>query len=184
MYYTNIQPNPIISLTPVVTDTNPFVSFIPIQQRILNDPSTILYDPFRTFETYYPNLAYYVSYPDLNTDVKLQTRVLNKIWNLLADEWIYTYTKVFRYIKGTHGKYSLVDSLSDAEKNSTGNETDKAEWILSNFYKKSSLAATIEKYRTRANVNWWDLDSDVNQERLKDFIYNQMRRKILVELSE
>lgn len=183
-YLITTTTNPTISLTPIYSDIVDTVSLVPLQQQILMNPTTIYYDPYRTFDYLLPNIAYYTSYPDLNTDTNIQARVAKKIWKLLANEWIFEYLKIFRYVKGKKGSYSFVDSVEEANENtSTGDEEDKAEWLLLTFYKKSNLMTTVDKYRIRAGINWWDVDNDDNIDRLKDFIYNQIRRKIMEKIA-
>ena len=175
--------SPIISLNPVSTIIDPVV-MLPVASQILMDPATIYYDPFRTFNMYMPgSLAYYVNYPDLNTDVNMQRKVLNKIWNNLENKWIFDFIKVFKYVTGSVGSYKLVSSFSEAENNKLHSENmeEKAEWILKHFYTKSNLISTIEKFRNKANLDWWSVDND--QDRLKQFIYHQMKRKLLEKLS-
>jgi hypothetical protein len=178
---------PTISLTPVpqlITTVVEPVSMVPVVNNILLDPLNIYYDPFRTFGTYMPgSLAYYVSYPDLNTDVDMQRKMLNKIWNKLESKWIFEFTKVFKYITGSKGDYKLVTSLKDYESNpiNTAEYEDKAEWYLSNIFKKAHLAGVIEKYRKNTSLDWWNVDK--NMDHLKAFIYHQMKRRLFERLA-
>lgn len=169
---------PIISLTPTFLDVNPFVSLIPIADRINMDPNTIFYDPYRTYDIAFPNNGYYFSYPDMNTDVKVQRKVLDNVWKKLKNSWILNYLKVFAHIKKSGSEYEIVSH----DKNITDDIEGKVDWLLNNFYKKSDLANTIEKFRKRANINWWDVDNDDNIDDLKEYIYNQIRRKIANKL--
>lgn len=165
---------------------NPYVSLVPITAKIYNEPNTIFYDPFKTIDIVTPNYGYYFSYPDLNTDVNVQRKILMNVWDKLESDWIFNYIKVFNYIKksGSSSSYRLVDSLEEGEiKASTVDLEAKADWLLSKYYKKSDLASTIEKFRSKANLNWWDVNTNANIDRLKDFIYNQIRRKIMKDLS-
>ena len=170
------------------TIMDPYVSLVPIVTRIYNEPSAVFYDPFRTVDVLIPTnpypYPYSYSYPDLNSDVKIQRKVLMNVWNKLESKWIFSYLKVFNYIKKNGSSYELVDSLKESEtKTSTIDIEDKADWLLSNYYKKSNLAATIEKFRAKTNLNWWDVDTNAHIGKLEDFIYNQIRRKIMNELS-
>lgn len=176
--------SPIISLTPLVNSLIDPVALLPVATQIMLQPDIIYYDPFRTYDTIIPgSLGYYVQYPDLNTDVKLQTKVLNKIWNKLESKWIFEYVKVFKFIVGSKNNYRLAKSLKEAEDNSVNAAEieDKADWFLSNFYTKSNLASTIEKYRLKTNLDWWNVDEDI--EHLKQFIYHQMRRKLFEKVA-
>jgi hypothetical protein len=178
--------DPIVSLTPIVERTvlSPFVDLVPVATRIKLEPGSIFYDPYRTYDLVYPNSAYYFSYPDLNTDINIQKKILNSVWNKLEDKWVLSYLKIYNYIKKSGSTYKLVDSLEDgAGKTSTVDIEDKADWLLTNYYKKSDLAATIEKFRSRLNINWWDVNTSKYIYDLKNFIYNQIRRKIMNELA-
>ena len=63
----------------------------------------------------------------------------------------------------------------------TAEYTDKAEWFLSNIFKKAHLASVIEKYRKHTGLNWWDIDDDMSN--LKAFIYHQMKRRLFEKLA-
>ena len=178
---------PTISLTPVPalmpTVIEP-VSMVPVIADILMNPTNIYYDPFRTYGAYFPgSMAYYVSYPDLNSDVDMQRKVLNKIWNKLESKWIFEFTKVFKYITGSNGDYKLVSSLKEVESNpiNTAEYEDKAEWYLSNIFKKSHLASVIEKYRKNTGLDWWNVDSDMDH--FKAFVYHQMKRRLFEKIA-
>lgn len=180
-----LQKSPIISLSPTVIATKDnLVSLIPVSTRIYTEPDVIFYDPFKTFEVVVPNYAYYFSYPDLNTDVSVQRKVLEDVWYHLENEWIYGYLKVFNYIKKSGSSYKLIDSLREIEKKvSSGDMEDKAEWLLHSYYRKSDLGGTIEKFRKRSNLNWWEVNNKDNINILKEFIYNQIRRKMINDIS-
>ena len=179
--------SPTISLTPIpslMTSIIEPVSMIPVIANILLDQSKIFYDPFRTYGTYMPgSMAYYVSYPDLNTDVDMQIKVLNKIWNKLETKWIFEFTKIFKYITGTKDDYKLVSSLKEIESNplNTSEYENKAEWYLSNVFKKAHLASVIEKFRKNTGLDWWNIDKD--KEHLKAFIYHQMKRRLFEKVA-
>ena len=178
---------PTISLTPMpslVTTVIEPVSLVPVVADILINPTKIFYDPFRTFGTYMPgSMAYYVSYPDLNSDVDIQKKVLIKIWNKLESKWIFEFTKVFKYISGTNGDYKLVSSLKEMESNplNTNEYENKAEWYLSNVFKKAHLASVIEKYRKNTGLDWWNVEEDMDN--LKAFIYHQMKRRLFEKIA-
>lgn len=176
--------SPIISLTPLVNNMYNPVSLLPVATQIMMEPNLIFYDPFRTYDMIMPgSMAYYVSYPDLNTDPKMQSKVLNKIWDKLETKWIYDYVKVFKFIIGTKGDYHLAKNVKEAEENqiNSADMENKADWLLSNFYTKSKLASTIEKYRAKSGLDWWDVDKDMDH--LKQFIYHQMRRKLFEKIA-
>ena len=70
-----IQTNPVISYTPTIYD--PYVSLVPLS-TILVDPISVFYDPFKTAKTYEivtPNYGHYFTYPDLNSDIKIQNSI-------------------------------------------------------------------------------------------------------------
>jgi len=169
---------PIISLTPTITNINT-VSLIPTSAEIMINPNVVFYDPNLTFNSIFPNYAYYVEYPDLNTDINLQKKILSELWNKLESKWIYDYPKVFKFVIGNKGEYRLAKSASEAETNTIKNNEmdDKIEWIFNNFYKKSDLISTIDKFRKNLKINLWDLNDYKDQ--LKSFIYHQMKRKFL-----
>ena len=170
---------PLISLTPVATNLYDPVSLLPVSTQIYLDPTNIYYDPFKTYNALFPSYpGIYVSYPDVNADTKMQKDVIHKIWNKLQ-KWILGYVKIYKFVKGTNGNYEFVTSLTEAENNKINSAEleDKADWILTHFYTKSKLAGTLEKFRTKMNINWWDIED--NLDILKQFIYHQMRRKIL-----
>jgi hypothetical protein len=165
--------SPLVSLYDPVSLVSPFVS-----PRILVNDTDVLINPLRVVV---PTAL--VEYPDLNNDLRLQKKVYNNIWNILKDEWIYDYVKIFNYIVGTKNNYKLVSSLKEAEdnKNITEDMESKALWFLLNFYNKSKLASTIEKYRKKANINLWDIEKDDNT--LKAFIYHQMKRMLFEKIA-
>jgi hypothetical protein len=178
--------SPLISLTPVppVMTTFDPVAMIPIAASIAMNPNLIHYDPFKTYELFMPgSMAYYVSYPDLNTDVNMQRKVLDKIWNKLESKWMIEYIKVFKYITGKKGDYKLVKSLREYEENpmNATEAEDKAEWFLKNVFKRSHLAGVIEKYRKRTGLDWWNVDQDLSE--LKAFVYHQMKRRLFEKLA-
>lgn len=181
MSLTILQNQPIVSLNPVVTSTftTNTVSLVPTIAQIMVNPNTIFYDPTFSYNTVFPNQAYYVEYPDLNTDINLQKKVFNELWNKLESKWIYDFTKVFKFVVGTKGNYRLAKSASEAENNTINNEEiyDKIDWILCNFYKKSDLIKTIDKFRNNLKINLWDI-KDYHDE-FKSFVYHQMKRKFL-----
>ena len=175
---------PIISLSPIVTSIYDPVSLLPLPSQIIFSEDRILYDPFRTFTTFFPRIpAYYVDVPDLNTDLKLQKKILNKIWNKLENEWILNFTKIFKYITGSKGSYKLVSSLNDAENNKVGTENmeDKANWFLTHIYTRSNLVNTIDKFRKKTGINLWEVDND--EDMLKAFIYHQIIRFLFDKLA-
>jgi hypothetical protein len=68
--------SPIISLSPIIDAVYEPVSLLPLPSQILISDRQILYDPFRTFDLFFPTVpAFYVTTPDLNTDLKLQIRM-------------------------------------------------------------------------------------------------------------
>ena len=176
--------SPIFSLSPIYGTIYEPASILPITTQVILNNDKIIYDPFRTFNTLLPYApSYYLTYPDLNTDIKLQKKVFNSIWNKLEDKWIYEYVKIFKYITGSKGSYKLVSSLTEAENNkfSSSDVEDKAEWFLSNVYKRSNLANTVEKYRKRSNINLWDVEKD--EDTLKAFIYHQIKRQLFNDIA-
>jgi hypothetical protein len=175
--------SPIVSLSPLYDEVYQPVSLMPLATDILLE-NRIVYDPFRTFSSYFPlSPVFYTNYPDLNTDLKIQKKVYNKLWDKLENKWIFDFTKVFKYINGKKNNYELVSSLTEAENNKYSSEDveGKAEWFLSNVYKKSDLANTIEKYRKKAGINLWDVEDD--KETLKAFIYHQIKRMLFNKLT-
>jgi len=145
--------------------------------------STVVYptaQPIIATSTVLPTISTVpINYPDLNNDIVIQKKIINKIWNKLKNEWIYNYTKIFSYIKGSKGNYNFVSSLKEVENNkfSTNDIDEKINWFLSEFYTKSSLFSTIEKFRSNTNLDLWDIEKD--ETLLKDFIYHQLKRKLL-----
>jgi len=169
--------SPFISLSPFINSLYEPVSLFPFPSQIIIDDRPVLYDPFRTFTTFFPTIpAVYVNTPDLNNDLKLQKKIVNKLWNKLETEWILDYTKIFKYIVGSKGSYKLVSSLSESENNKVGSENmeDKARWFLTNVYTKSNLVNTIDKFRKKTGVDLWDVDSD--EDMFKAFVYHQIKR--------
>jgi hypothetical protein len=130
-----------------------------------------------------PTLQQQIKYPDLNSDIMVQKNITNKIWRKLKGTWIYNYTKLFKFIKGSKGNYKLVDSLKEAEHNQYGSQEieNKIDWFLSNIYTKSNLLGTLEKFRANTNLDLWKVDED--EDLLKDFIYHQIKRKLFNKLS-
>lgn len=120
--------------------------------------------------------------PDLNNDTTLQRGIINKIWELLIKEWMYDFTKIFKFIKKSSNGYELVDTLVEMEKNNidTSHIEDKIAWFVKHIYKKSNLAATLEKYRERTQYNWWEITENKYDE-IKEFCYHQMKRLLLKE---
>jgi hypothetical protein len=176
--------SPIISLSPIIDAVYEPVSLLPLPSQILVSDRQILYDPFRTFDLFFPTVpAFYVTTPDLNTDLKLQKKVLNNIWSKLENGWILDYTKIFKYIVGSKGNYKLVSSLSEAENNkfSSENMEDKAKWFLSNIYTRSNLVNTIDKFRKKTGVDLWNVDND--EDMFKAFVYHQIKRFLFEKLA-
>ena len=130
-----------------------------------------------------PFNGYYMNYPDVNEDITLHKKVVKQVWSKLSDKWIFNYTKVFKFIKKSNDSFKLVDSMDEAENNSVSDKLEeKADWFLTNIYKKSNLASTIDKFRKKASMNWWNIPD--NMERLNAFIYHQMRRMLLTKYIE
>jgi len=155
---------------------NPFLYSASLIPGIGPYASPYGYNPY--YESLFPFGGYAVNYQDLNTDLKLQKKVLNNLWDKLSEKWIFTYDKVFKFIRSSAGSYKLVSSVDEAENNNdTKDLKGKAEWILSNLYKKSNLASTIEKFRSKTGLNWWNVEASA--EKLCAFVYHQMRRMIL-----
>ena len=175
----------IISLNPVPTKyVQEQVVLMPLVNQILMNPNNIYFDPFQVYNSIIPgNIGYYISYPDLNTDIDIQKNILNKIWTKLTTKWVFNFVKIFKYISWTNNNYKLISNLDDIEKNKINSEEieNKAEWFFKNFYKRSNLASTIEKYRARTSIDWWDIDKNIDH--LKQFIYHQIRRKLLEKIS-
>lgn len=146
-------------------DFSNFASLVPFTNLPLN------YNPL--------NYGYYVNTQDVNQDLNLQKKVIKYIWNKLSSKWILNYIKVFKFIKGSKGSFKFVDSIDEAENNKLNNADleEKAIWLFDTFYKRSNLASTIEKFRNRMEINWWDIED--YKEELNAFIYHQMRRMIL-----
>lgn len=158
-------------LSPTATPIMPSIVY-PTLQPVLQ--------PVITTSTILPTISTIpINYPDLNSDIVVQKKIIDKIWNKLKNEWMYNYTKIFTYIKGSKGNFNFVSSLKEAENNkfTTSDIDDKINWFLSEFYTKSSLLTTIEKFRSNTNVDLWDVDKD--ESLLKDFIYHQLKRKLL-----
>ncbi len=156
------------------------VVLLPVPNQVLLDPYTVHYDPFRTFDAVFPgSLSYYATYPDLNSDENLQKKVLHKMWEKLTSKWIYEFVKIFKYIKGSKGDHELVKSLTEYESNNvdSGDLEGKAEWFFKNFYRKSDLLGTINKYLSKTGTNLWDLDDNLHN--FKAFVYHQIKRKLL-----
>jgi len=175
--------SPIVSLSPLYDSVYEPVSLMPLVSDIILE-NRIVFDPYKTVSSLLPfTPLYYMEYPDLNTDMKLQKKVYNKYWEKLESKWIYDYVKIFKYITGSKGNYKLVSSLSEAENNkaSTTDMEGKAEWFLSHVYTRSNLANTVEKYRRKAKVDLWEIEND--KETFKAFIYHQIKRMLFEKLA-
>lgn len=94
------------------------------------------------------------SYPDLNSDNDVQKRFTLYFWYKLKRHWIKKYMKKL-------SKY--IDSKN-------------YNFILNGLYTKQSLAESLDKFRIRMNLNWWDLK--LYKHTIKKFIYYQIKKKI------
>ena len=123
-------------------------------------------------------------YPDLNTDINLQKKITNSVWTNLSNEWILSYKKLLKYVLGSPGSYRIATNPRDVVINDIDNENlkSRADWLLKNYYKKSDLINTIEKFRSKLEINLWDVDTD--SKLLKKFINHQIMRKIFTLLKK
>ena len=175
---------PVLSLTPLNTEIADPAVYLPVINKILTNPDKIYYDPYKTFALNYPTVpVYYVEYPDLNTDASVKRKIYDSAWSKFSSDWIYGYSKIFKYFKKSGSNYKLVRSLREGEKNNAGNIDEKAAWIITNFYTKSNLATTLEKFRNRTGIDIWDVLDKEYIDNFRSFIYHQIKRKIATEVS-
>lgn len=97
---------------------------------------------------------YPYSYPDLNNDNDVQRRFTLYFWYKLKRHWIIKFMKKL-------SKYIDPSNYSD---------------ILDSIYTKRSLAESLEKFRIRMNIDWWDLK--MYKHTIKKFIYYQIKKKL------
>lgn len=101
---------------------------------------------------------YPYSYPDLNSDNQVQKRFTLYFWYKLKRHWIKKYMKkLSRYVNADNYKY-----------------------VLNGIYTKQSLADSLDKFRIRMGIDWWDLK--MYKHTLKKFIYYQIKKKVKREL--
>jgi hypothetical protein len=165
----------IISITPLNYITN-------IPQIIYKDSTPILrqlyLDSIYLSNPIYP-IKTYIKYPDLNSDPDIQIKIIKNIWKKLKYKWIYEFIKIFRFIKRYDDTYTLVDSIYESKNNKdiSSNIEKKASWFLKNIFTISDLAKVLTKYKHHINVDYWNIDKD--KERLKRYIYHNIKHKIL-----
>ena len=94
------------------------------------------------------------SYPDLNNDNQVQKKFTLYFWYKLKRHWIKKYMKkLSKYVN-----------------------SDNYNYVLNGIYTKQSLAESLDKFRIRMNIDWWDLK--LYKHTLKKFIYYQIKKKV------
>ena len=144
-----------------------YVGPVIVTPSLYNHPNTYLLN------------EYISTLPDLNRDNELQKKFTIYFWKKLRDEWMHDYIKLFKYIVGKKGNYRVVSNETEFRKNKSFdslNKEDIINYILSEIYTKSMLATSLDKFRTKMNINWWDLR--YFKKTLKNFLYYQIKKQI------
>ena len=156
---------------PIILNSN-IVDLVP---RIGN---IILPYDYKMYHPYTYKSPAVISYPDLNEDEEILSKIMYNLWNKLIKLWIYDYLKIINYVTGSKGNYRLVDNIQDANSENQNIELEnKIRWFFNNIYTKRSFFKSIIKYKKYMNIDIWDIDKEPKY--LKKFLIYEMKKRIL-----
>lgn len=132
-------------------------------------------------------MGHQIEYEDLDADPDMRNRVVRWYYTRLKNEWLYQdkeFRSLARYFIIKDGKPILVSS-SEQYKDSSFKDPDepeknillKLDLIRKYLINKRRIARVLEKYATKTETKWWDLEDAVDK--VKIALYKELRRKIL-----
>jgi hypothetical protein len=132
-------------------------------------------------------LGHSIEYEDLEADPDMRNRIVRWYYTRLKNEWLYQDSKfrsLARYFIIKDGKPVLVSSSEEYKDKSFKNPDEpekntllKLDLIRKHLINKRRIARVLEKYASKTETKWWDLEDAVDN--VKIVLYKELRRKIL-----
>lgn len=137
-----------------------------------------------TYGTYVPLYPSVVSYPNVNSNNNLQSKVTEYFFDKILKNWLrFHYLELYQLIKISNNKAELISKLSDLNVTKSESENGlKYEFIVDNYLTMNDVRDLLTKFVKLNNINWWDLKK--HSEKIRKFIQHKVTKYIKRQISE
>lgn len=122
-------------------------------------------------------LGPYAVYPDVNSDVDLQTKVTEHFWEKLTEDWV-RYFDVFKYLRTSNARVDLI--RNPQEYSTEGYSPEKKSYLLQFVITKKDLHYLLDNFCSVNRVNWWDLSKYSSE--IREYLERKMRHYLKREV--